>query len=392
MEVAESKARKDIDDEDSLQPSALWYRPPTIVPNYGNTRKRNNVLPKSKIQHVLLHDNKNQKNILDSKVKYLANDFKRSSRISDLHKRSFLVRQSMKQVGLWHKGIEHVQLLPEVVVQLHCPGNSKETCMKSAAAKRQAVMKAELQAMFPDFIDEDASLKKSQAYRYQQGSKNRRFSRQVSVVSMSDINKFKVQSEAGETVSPVGPVREKTTVSTTGRVTGQHAGIHSLSPTQSYIYNRSKTAMPTIQGGLTRKFSTYNIMPRRELNTAGNNAFTYERATDDPRFKGLKKQLIAPEKPIDGFIQLSPCGPKVIQKYGASLYNPRELTQLLDKYNDISFMSTRRIRSAQRKEEHRQQRLLPASEAFVHSNEDDRDSLYSLGERSSSESLLQELQ
>ena len=86
---------------------------------------------------------------------------------------------------------------------------------------------------------------------------------------------------------------------------------------------------------LTRSFTTYNTKQlRREVTIAGTsrNRSDY-RASNDPRFRRLKTTLVAPEKPIDAVLQLSPSGRKVMEHYGSSLYNYDEFRELLQRLN-----------------------------------------------------------
>lgn len=80
-----------------LPPKTLKYlqRPPSIVPNYG--RKKHSLLPKSNISRVLLYDNVMQQQMLDVKLNSIKLEKQRAGKILDLHRKSFLLRQSHKQ-------------------------------------------------------------------------------------------------------------------------------------------------------------------------------------------------------------------------------------------------------------------------------------------------------
>lgn len=438
-----------LGDDDDFEPQATppsWHRPPSIIPNLGPKRRRNTIcIPKSKVQHVLLHDNKNQNNILSSKVSHLTSEFKRSSRLFELHKKSFLVRQSYKQVGLWEKGIDHVLLVPDLVVQLHCPGHSKNDALQSPAARRMAMLKEQANRPHERVITPNI-------YTSNFLSRLKSYNKTESVISEDNDLGDNVNEEALKEQDPVTNFKSALVkLVTNNREKGNNLSVHdntmlkSQSPqlefgsvmqendlqsvSQTHIesvtgLNRQKSNPPMIdntnrwarpitygqkinlgktmehrsktaplqskKSGLTKSFSTYNHHKnsfRREMTTTnGMQKPVFAVSCQDPRFQRLRSQLIPSEKPVDTFLQLSPDGGKVVEKYGSALYNERELKDLLDRYNGISFMSTRRIRSAQTKQDARvRANVLSAKDAFV-----DDGSLYSSLNHSSSSLALSE--
>lgn len=421
-----------IKEEGDLEPQAKpssWHRPPAIVPNYGPKSKKNNILPKSKVQHVLLHDNKYQKNILNSQVSHMSAEYKRSSRLFELHKRSFLIRQSMKQVNLWERGIEHIQIVPDMIVELHCPGTSRQAALQSPIARRMASLSKELNlkeqegmqsgSMFSP-LDRPVYRKSMDVFEPlpEEGSSMTveplsNGQATTSVTTMTKLNKSQIMENRLAKSSKSHISEDRLTKSSCNQLPDERLAKSSKSlvnreqSTRSIPLDRTEThdSRPTTNtrkrkysiqrqrsnyfdrgmsaatlpndSGITRTFSTYNNSRRREHTL--NNIKPHDGViTQDPRFQLLKKQLVPPDKPVDGFLQLSPGGRKVIQKYGGSLYKQHELEQLLEKYNSMNFMSPKRIESAKMKMKVGKQRIMSVKEAFV----DDRSEYSSLANSS----------
>ncbi|XP_069133424.1 uncharacterized protein [Argopecten irradians] len=87
---------------------AYMHGPPRIMPNYGN--KRRSLLPKTKVSRVLLYDNITQQQMLDVKLSHIKIEKTRTTRLLDLHRRSFLLRQQKRQQHLQQVGV----VLPDI--------------------------------------------------------------------------------------------------------------------------------------------------------------------------------------------------------------------------------------------------------------------------------------
>ncbi|XP_046367666.1 uncharacterized protein LOC124142944 isoform X1 [Haliotis rufescens] len=95
VEMTESR----VEDEAAVKMRRMdlnyMHRPPRIVPNYG--KKSLSVLPKSSVSRVLLYDNVTQQQMLDVKLSHIKTEQQKTTRLLDLHRKSFLIRRLMKQ-------------------------------------------------------------------------------------------------------------------------------------------------------------------------------------------------------------------------------------------------------------------------------------------------------
>ncbi|XP_060083495.1 uncharacterized protein LOC132562755 [Ylistrum balloti] len=100
---------------------SYMHGPPRIMPNYGN--KRRSLLPKTKVSRVLLYDNITQQQMLDVKLSHIKLERTRTTRLLDLHKRSFMLRQQkrqhhLQQVGVVLPDIDHPNKKQEILTRL----------------------------------------------------------------------------------------------------------------------------------------------------------------------------------------------------------------------------------------------------------------------------------
>lgn len=115
MEVSQKTPRKS-----NFDPNYM-HNPPRIMPNYG--KKRTGVLPKSNISRVLLYDNATQQQMLDVKLSHIKIEQNRVGRLLDLHKRSFVSRQTKRFKNLQEASVgrthAHAQngILPEITTE-----------------------------------------------------------------------------------------------------------------------------------------------------------------------------------------------------------------------------------------------------------------------------------
>ena len=79
--------------------TAYLHKPPAIKPNYG--KKREDLLPKTKICRILLYDNTTQQHLLDTKVKYYEERKKMIRWATEKNKDAFIQLQSRR--AKWHE-------------------------------------------------------------------------------------------------------------------------------------------------------------------------------------------------------------------------------------------------------------------------------------------------
>ncbi|XP_067656043.1 uncharacterized protein [Haliotis asinina] len=95
IEMTESRAEEEAAGKLRRMDLNYMHRPPRIVPNYG--KRTMSVLPKSSVSRVLLYDNVTQQQMLDVKLSHIKTERQKTSRLLDLHRKSFLIRRLMKQ-------------------------------------------------------------------------------------------------------------------------------------------------------------------------------------------------------------------------------------------------------------------------------------------------------
>ncbi|XP_046552475.1 uncharacterized protein LOC124262086 [Haliotis rubra] len=95
VEMTESRVEEEAAGKLRRMDLNYMHRPPRIVPNYG--KKTMSVLPKSSVSRVLLYDNVTQQQMLDVKLSHIKTEQQKTSRLLDLHRKSFLIRRLMKQ-------------------------------------------------------------------------------------------------------------------------------------------------------------------------------------------------------------------------------------------------------------------------------------------------------
>ncbi|OWF50650.1 uncharacterized protein LOC110450158 [Mizuhopecten yessoensis] len=130
---------------------SYMHGPPRIMPNYGN--KRRSLLPKTKVSRVLLYDNITQQQMLDVKLSHIKLEKNRTTRLLDLHKRSFLLRQQkrqqqMQQVGVVLPEIDHPNKKQDILTRLTSQYSKRSV---SSIGGRRSVTSAELETLkLPD--------------------------------------------------------------------------------------------------------------------------------------------------------------------------------------------------------------------------------------------------
>ncbi|KAK7500504.1 hypothetical protein BaRGS_00008411 [Batillaria attramentaria] len=100
---------------------SYMHRPPRIVPNYG--KKHRGTLPKSNISRVLLYDNVTQQQMLDVKISHLRAEQRKTGRLMDMHRKSFIVRRLQKQRHVADT-VLHVQ---DALGHKDAPGHKEDT-------------------------------------------------------------------------------------------------------------------------------------------------------------------------------------------------------------------------------------------------------------------------
>ena len=274
-------------------------------------------------------------------MSHLNNEHQRQCRVNELQRRAFLVRQSAKQAHLWQNGIDHVRLLPELTVEMHLPG-AKRSSMQSAHRRYSVALKsAHSKRGLTSHAGLTSSLTRSHTFHDLQSVTSRARTRfeVPAAIDENSTNKQRDDAPAPQRDDSAHSRRQHNPTSASRLPKKPKHLINSVSvpctaaSTESlHTIDRSKTEEPL---NLTRSFTTYNTKQlRREVTIAGTsrNRGDY-RASNDPRFRRLKTTLVAPEKPIDAVLQLSPSGRKVMEHYGSSLYNYDEFRELLQRLN-----------------------------------------------------------
>ena len=288
-----------------------WHRPPQIVPNYGTVKK--NIHPRSNISRVLLHDNNSQQMLLDAKIGHIEGEREKSVHLFDLHKKTFLVQQSLKQHQLRDSGIQHLSFLPNSVANGYCQlyGNSLGLKMeiidkpsdekKKERAEKATERTSRHQLMkFQDKENVQSMVREPSAGRQSQTKTP------MLVVENSAGPLQSLRYTPGTPLLPkLGSAIKSEHVASSTRVT------QSAAPTDS---NRPSS----------RAFLTHDYPLRRghTFTTARYSAKKRGYGNEprsDPRFVLLHRSLIPNDRDLGGFLSLSPSGAAVLEKYGCLL-------------------------------------------------------------------------
>ena len=276
-----------------------WHRRPTITPNFG---KRQKIGLKSSISQVLLHDNVSQQQLLDAQLNNLKLEKDRTTKLLDLHKKAFLVQQSIKQQHLRATGITHISLLPDKIA--NALGGS------GIASRHQAPISKEVNLVVQDDeVDENNNSFEANSRR--------------SSKSMAGSARCPVSS-GDNCASPEAAAAAKLQ---------QHARSHSAAGpiengsnfmTHDYHLRRERTVL----GPVMRT----ELLQQRKSRTL--------RALKDPRYISLRKSLVPCTKPVDGYLQLSASGQYVLQRYGTPSVDQEHIRKLI---KDLTWIRQSRL-------------------------------------------------
>ncbi|KAK3608492.1 hypothetical protein CHS0354_010341 [Potamilus streckersoni] len=78
-------------------PCAYMYRPPVIKPNYGNIKKQS-VLPKTHVAHVILFNNTMPVQTLNNHLKHIETDRHRINELLEIQKQTFIHKQMKRHM------------------------------------------------------------------------------------------------------------------------------------------------------------------------------------------------------------------------------------------------------------------------------------------------------
>ena len=253
-------------------------RPPAITPNYG---KKKSLLPKTNLPKVVLHDNVTQEQMLQAKLNNIKIERRRSSRMLELDRRSFIVQQSLKQEHLRTLGI-HVNFIPEDVVQTHLTMSKYRTANTSPPqpAKKK---------VFPKLIKNDGGFITKIFENEDPQTPDAILSAQRHLLSAEE------------------PIRRRDSAKNINRLTSTLPALRSQS---AFDAPSGDWRISSVKGFATsfgmRKEKTFAHRGEYSRSVSG---------IKDPRFVLLQNVLIPSDRPSDGFIQLSPCGREVLDRY-----------------------------------------------------------------------------
>ncbi|XP_077867249.1 uncharacterized protein LOC144356254 [Saccoglossus kowalevskii] len=87
------------------------------MPTQPKKKKNKGPLPVSNISKILLHDNQLENLILEKSLMRINKDQRRSQRLLQMQKQTFIIKQACKEQELRDMGIPHVPFLPEIVMK-----------------------------------------------------------------------------------------------------------------------------------------------------------------------------------------------------------------------------------------------------------------------------------
>ena len=270
------------------------------------------------VDHVVLHENKTARNLHNVNVSHINIETHRTQRLNALQQQSFLVRQSNKQAYLWQNGVDHVHLLPESMVNMYVPG-AKKASMESAHRTYALSLKAKAlrldHAPTREVTPDTTTLRRSKTFNMLH--KQKQMMRELQSTSQVKRHAAGARPDTSATTG-------------TGLMPRRPVSLFKQSSENTTRVERGNTDLPL---NLTRSFTTYNTQwqgMRREL-TIADPQNTKKEAVNDPRFRRLKRSLVAPSKPSDTTLQLSPSGRHVMERFGNPPCRYESLENLLSR-------------------------------------------------------------
>ncbi|KAK2164035.1 hypothetical protein LSH36_70g06008 [Paralvinella palmiformis] len=265
-----------------------WHRRPTITPNFG---KRQKIGLKSSIGQVLLHDNVSQQQLLHAQLNNLKLEKDRTTKLLDLHKKAFLVQQSIKQRHLRATGITHVSLLPDDVA--NALGGTTSRHQVAPTAKEVTFDRIELDENNNNLDDDDGDGGESSKSATESGRRRHTTTIDDDGLSQEVATARPIQARSHSAADPTG--------------TGNNFLTH------DYHLRRERTVLGPIVGS--------NPPQQHKTRTL--------RALKDPRYVSLRKSLVPCSKPVDGYLQLSASGQYVLQRYGTPSVDQEHIQKLI---------------------------------------------------------------
>ena len=297
---------------------------------------------RSNITQVLLHDNVSQQQILDEEISNLTSENQRITRMMDLQRKSFIVRQSIKQQQLRSLGITHLSFLPDSVV--HDAIGYLRPAMSATHGKRGKS------------VSDDKGK-----------SDNLSDNRAKSSIVIGNSRKDKSDNDKPKESLKM-PLRSITVVNATNK-TDKTTKLPQLT-----LGERSKTELPEN----LKTFSTYDFQKQPNIQETDNDGNEMKHAADDgdrsqtsvrkksplsfsmtsstdsakpkpkktriikvdlnasdPRFENLERSLVRTCWPVGGYMQLSPCGSQLLRDCGQPLIDYNALHSTIERYNSL---------------------------------------------------------
>ena len=285
------------------------------------------------VDHVVLHENSTERNLHKVRLSHIGLETHRIERLNALQQQSFLERQSAKQAYLWRNGVDHVGLLPEGMVNMYLPGakkasmeSSHRTYALSLKAKAVRFDKTPSRELTPDL----STLRRSKTFNILHKQKQM-------------MKELQSTSQVRRHSKTAGARPDTSATNTTSLMPRKPASMLRMSnhpqqqPQQQQAGNRVDRSNSDLPLNLTRSFTTYNTKwstgLRREKTVADPQNVRKE-ATNDPRFKKLRRSLVAPSnKLFDTTLQLSPSGRHVMQRFGNPPCRYESMENLLRRLN-----------------------------------------------------------
>ncbi|XP_077979195.1 uncharacterized protein LOC144434599 [Glandiceps talaboti] len=126
---------------------------------HSKKKKHTGPLPVSNVSKILLHDNQLETLVLEQSLSRINKDQRRSQRLLDMQKQTFIVNQACKEQELRDMGIPHVPFLPEIVMKQTEPDVKSRRVLakpkKSASYLAKDLEKTSLLPMGIDFLNGD---------------------------------------------------------------------------------------------------------------------------------------------------------------------------------------------------------------------------------------------
>ena len=238
---------------------------------------------------MLLHDNVNQKQMLQAQLSYLSRDYGRRQRLLDQHRKSFLVQQSLKQQHLRSIGVRHISFLPEAIAQAHIHV-AKFTALSSAKKCNQVTPRVRSDSAGVVDIPGDGA---------------------------DGVGEVSIALKDG---GPCGKRSRSALPTKPHREDGPDRFL-----THDYHLRREKTHL-----------HHSSRVTHSQCTLVSSGASHVQCSVRDPRFLSLQRSLADTDGPHEGFLLLSPSGRDVMRRYGDTpLYDYSFLRSMSEMYAGV---------------------------------------------------------